>query len=510
MPRQRKPQNGGQRIWTGRVANTTTGSTTTQTVYRIPTGKRYGECDVLNYEVVWTAPIRVAIEWSNVYRVSLDEAALKNIIENYDNLDLSNVTLQTVNWDVTFEWKVTWNEFEWTAITAETISATSWDITNITSENVDADNIEADTSSLWAASADTLKAGVLTVSWASTFDWAVTMNDTLDVVGDTTMAKATITEWDIATLSSDNAEIETLAVTNGLTVTGWEHTDTITVGWNASVWGGLSVTWATSLTTLNTSDQAVLNSLIVNNNAVVRWATSTDTLNVNGTSSFGGNATFVGNVSVAWNQTVNGNGIFSNDISVAGDASIADDLSVTGWTHLSHAETTGSVAVGWSLRVTWAIDWANWASITGQLEADTARVWEIVSDEVRVNEWLYLTSWAVAPDFILQDEKGEAGGVAPLNACGKIDTQYLPNLWTAAWMKVWYWSFDNSNTAIINDEDITNDAFVDVSNYQDIIWDTEEIISEWKLTVISNKTETGSFKYIVVKPFSWQSGCECA
>ena len=52
MPRQRKPQNGGQRFGTGRVANTTTGSTTTQTVYRIPTGKKYGECDVLSYEVL--------------------------------------------------------------------------------------------------------------------------------------------------------------------------------------------------------------------------------------------------------------------------------------------------------------------------------------------------------------------------------------------------------------------------------------------------------------------------
>jgi hypothetical protein len=48
MPRQRKPQNSGVKFWTGRVANTTTGSTTTQTVYRIPTGKKYGECDVLN------------------------------------------------------------------------------------------------------------------------------------------------------------------------------------------------------------------------------------------------------------------------------------------------------------------------------------------------------------------------------------------------------------------------------------------------------------------------------
>ena len=115
MPRQRKPQNGGQRLWTGRVANTTTGSTTTQTVYRIPTRGAYGECEKLAYEVVWTSPIRVVIEGENVYRVSLDEAALKNIIENYENLDLSNVTLQTVNGNVEFTGSVTADgTFTWT------------------------------------------------------------------------------------------------------------------------------------------------------------------------------------------------------------------------------------------------------------------------------------------------------------------------------------------------------------------------------------------------------------
>lgn len=42
MPRQRKPQNGGTRLGTGRVANTTTGMPRLQTVYRIPS--RGGSC----------------------------------------------------------------------------------------------------------------------------------------------------------------------------------------------------------------------------------------------------------------------------------------------------------------------------------------------------------------------------------------------------------------------------------------------------------------------------------
>ena len=93
MPRQRKAQNGANRLWTGRVANTTTGSSTTQVVYKIPTWRRYWECEVLNYEVVWTSPVKVVIEWENVYRVSLDEKALQKMIENFEDFTLSNVTL---------------------------------------------------------------------------------------------------------------------------------------------------------------------------------------------------------------------------------------------------------------------------------------------------------------------------------------------------------------------------------------------------------------------------------
>ena len=50
MPRQRKAQNGAQRIGSGRVANTTT-TPQLQTVYRIPAWGKYWECEKLAYEV---------------------------------------------------------------------------------------------------------------------------------------------------------------------------------------------------------------------------------------------------------------------------------------------------------------------------------------------------------------------------------------------------------------------------------------------------------------------------
>jgi hypothetical protein len=43
---------------------------------------------------------------------------------------------------------------------------------------------------------------------------------------------------------------------------------------------------------------------------------------------------------------------------------------------------------------------------------------------------------------------------------------------------------------------------VAISNYSDIIWDLNEVINVWQLTVVSNQTETGSYKYIIVNPIS--------
>ena len=89
-----------------------------------------------------------------------------------------------------------------------------------------------------------------------------------------------------------------------------------------------------------------------------------------------------------------------------------------------------------------------------------------------------------------------------LNANGKVDPQYLPPVFTTAIVKMGTGVFSNSNTSTIVDEDITADSFVILSNYSDIIWDLNEVINVWQLTVVSNQTETGSYKYIIVNPIS--------
>lgn len=508
MPRQRKPQNGGQRLWTGRVANTTTGSTTTQTVYRIPTRGAYGECEKLAYEVVWTSPIRVNIEWENVYRVSLDEAALKQVIENYPELNLSNVTLETVNGDVTFTGKITaeWG-FEWD-LTAWTITAEDGTINTLTSTTATIDTLDATTSSLWAATAASLDTETLAVSWTSTLSWNVIAGSDLsvawdlsvtwaitaeDITANTSITTGTITAetWNITTVNSTNTNTWVLDVTWPSTFTGDVSTNNISSSWAAN----LSVV---------TIDSALYS----------EWSATLNTLTVNWATTLTGNASVWGNLSVTGNETITGNmtltwdGVFSNDVSVARnltvswDATVTDDLTVNGSTHLKTLETTGSASIAWNLSVDWSI--AGWSSLVveNQIESGSIVTTNTVTDNLTVNWNIALWNNATAPDFVLQSEKWQPNWVTPLDANWKVDPQYLPPVYTTAIVKMWTWVFSNSDTSVVVDADITADSFVAISNYSDIIWDLNEVINVGQLTVVSNQTETGSYKYIIVNPIS--------
>lgn len=534
MPRQRKPQNGGQRLGTWRVANTTTGSTTTQAVYRIPTWNRR-DCDVRNFEVTWTSPIVVAIEWENVYRISLDMAALENAIEGM-NLDLSNVTLQTVNWDVTFTGNITaeW-EFTWT-----TITATTWNITNLTAGDVTATTVDTNavTTVTLQTSWDTTVGWDLEVVGDTTLDstlsvtWNVTAGLDLSVSWAITSASITATNWNITNLTStdiaaDTITAETSIASNGtLSVDGTStlnevNATDVNASWNLSITGTSTFTGQVSAGDIVASGDASLNNLNVAWNEVVtgtlttNWATTLNSsLTVAGASTLGWNTSVAWNLSVAWNETVTWNstvtwdGIFSNDVTVgrnlnvSGDTTITDDLTVNGASHFKNLETTGSSTIGWTLRVDGAITAWNGIDVTGQVESDTMVTGSIVAENATINGNLVLGPDAQANQFVLQSEKWQPNGVAPLDANGQIDASYLPPVYTTAIVKMWVGVFSNSDTSVVVDADIKADSFVIISNYQDIVWDLNETINVWQLTVVSNQTETWSYKYIIVNALS--------
>ena len=505
MPRQRKPQNGGQRLGTGRVANTTTSSTEKlQTVYRIPTWRDYGSCEKLAYEVVWTSPIQVHIEWENVYRISLDSNALKNVIENYANLDLANVTLTTVNGNVTFTWNITadWT-FTWTTVDATTVNATDVNSTNVSTTNVSASSVSST-----LVSTDWLSAtGNATVGWTLTVTWNVSAGSDLSVSWTTTTNWLTATTWTVTTLNSTTWTITTLNSTT------W-NIDTVnatnTYTWTLDVTGPSHFTWDVSTNNISSTWAASLANVSVSSWLYVDGSTTLNTLTVNGAATMTSNASVWGNLSVTWNETITGNlsvtwdWIFSDDVSIAhdltvsGDATVTDDLTVNGSTHLKTLETTGSVSLGWNLSVDWSI--AGWSNLVveNQIESGSLVTTNITTDNITINWNIALWNDAVASDFVLQSEKGEANGVCPLDANGLVDPQYLPPVYTTAIVKMWTWVFSNSDTSVVVDADITADSFVIISNYSDIVWDLNEVINVGQLTVVSNQTETGSYKYIIV------------
>ena len=102
MPRTRKPQVARP---AGRVASTTTWATKnvpSPMVYRIPTGRRDYSCE---WKIVGSGVAPIHVRWidEHEFQVSINEAELRGKIENWENLDLSNVevTLSEVNWPVT-------------------------------------------------------------------------------------------------------------------------------------------------------------------------------------------------------------------------------------------------------------------------------------------------------------------------------------------------------------------------------------------------------------------------
>ena len=506
MPRQRKPQNGGTRLGTGRVANTTTSQAKLQTVYRIPTGRQ--SCDIncwTEIEILWTSPIRVSREWETIYRISLDESALETLIESM-NLDLSSVTLQTINGDVEFTGSITADgTFTGTTISATTVNATTGNIDSVIATDVSTATLEA--------SGNVSAGGNLTVTGTSTLTWNVSAGSdlsvawNLSVTWDTTTAGLTATTGSIDTLTSTDATITWLSATSGDITTLTSDGATL---WQLAVTGTSDFTGDVTVANITSTGNAALTSASVSDNLWVIWNTTLNTLTVNGAATLANNASIGGNLSVSGNETVTGNStvtgdaIFSSDVSIAEDltvswdATVTDDLIVNGSTHLKTLETTGSVSLGGNLSVDWSI--AGWSNLVvdGQIESGSLVTTNITTDNLTVNGNIALWNNATAPDFVLQDEKGAANGVAPLDANGLVDPQYLPPVYTTAIVKVGTGVFSNSDTSVVVDADITADSFVVISNYSDIVWDLNEVINVGQLTVVSNQTETWSYKYIIV------------
>lgn len=555
MPRTRKPQASQPSIqWRWRVANTTTSSL--PQVYRFWTWKVHTQCKWPTSSVTVEAPLHVQIVGDNVYHVTLNTQELANKLWQLENIDLSNVevTLWTVNWPITLNWNLDIESGTLAVDEAsiDTLNSLTWTISTLTSTDFTATNVDAnDVSTVTFATSSNATIGwTLWVTWATTLDstldvtWATTLWNNLSVAWNETVAGNSTITWNLTANSiiAPNGNIQSITSTS---ISTWslDASTSITTDWtlivewnstlanvtanNASIGWDLSVTWASIFTwdvstnNIYSSGNASLNDVTVAWNETIAWTLTTNwatllnnSLTVVGTATMGGNASIAWNLNVAWNSsttwtlsawgdttlwgklTVTDVSTFNNDVN------INDDLTVTGTSHLAWVETTGSVDITWTLRTSWAINAGNWVYVTWQVESDSVVTTNTVTDNLTVNWNIALWNSATAPDFVLQSEKGAANGVAPLDANGQIDAQYLPPVYTTAIVKMGTWTFSNSNTSVVVYADITADSAVLISNYQDIIWDLDETISIGQITVVSNQTETWSYKYLIVNPIS--------
>lgn len=446
-------------------------------------------------EFVWSLwdPIDWGVDASNVTFNSKDiqkrPASIKKVDEALEELmnmiEDSKSTIKSFSfalnedWE-TLEWTITYEDDSWTEYT-KTASINlknivewweSLTLNNITASSISSQSGSFDNATIWWLDVT----GDAVIQWNETVNWTVVMNSTLDVVW-----KATIYWWADITWNLNVLE-------DSETQEGWEiHSKSLETTEDATIGWDLSVTWDTN----------------ISGNVSTAWSASIWwALSVDSTATIWSDLTVWWDTTITWNTTIDWIITVTEDLNVWWDVTISDDLIVNGSTHLNTFETTGSGSIGWNLSVDWSI--AGWSSLVveNQIESGSIVTTNTVTDNLTVNGNIALWNNATAPDFILQDEKGAANGVAPLDANGLIDTQYLPPVYTTAIVKMWTGVFSNSNTSTVVDADITSDSFVIISNYQDIVWDLTETISVWQLTVASNTTETWSYKYIIVNSIS--------
>ena len=556
MPRQRKPQQRGVARAAGRVASTTTSKdlgNTNPTVYRIPTGWSRTECPAPLSEVGWVYPISVRREW-NVFYVSLPENNLKSVIEGMDSLDLSNVniSLSTINWPlqisggITTDGDITWQAINWTDANFTSVTATTWNITSITSTDITADTVSTgDLTATWTTTLGNTTVNNITANWNADVKWIMnvdgesTFKSNVSINGDATITGETNTETlsvndfaTIPTLTSTEITTDKLKVNDGAEVVGGlEVSDGLMVEWNTTLEKLLvqddvtfekdvTVEGTTNLKETNTENLNVSGNSIVNGNSTVSGdatiagnatvsqdllvagnSTTTGNSLVTGNSVVNGDSTVNGDTSINWETNLNGKVKANDDVSIDGNLEVKDDVVVDWTTTLKGAvEMKDDVEILGSAKINGSLSVDEDVNIAGNTKTKTLRAEEAVFDEVRINRSLDLGDDGVAPDFVLQKEKGQPNGVAPLDVNGKIPQEYLPDVFTTAIVKIGSGIFNNSDTAVVVDNAITANSYVNISNYSDIHGDVDEIINDGQITLVSNQVEVGSFRYIVVNP----------
>lgn len=340
---------------------------------------------------------------SSVKKVDQALETLMNMIEDSKSAIKSFTFTLNEDWE-TLEWNIVYEDDSWTEYT-KTASINLKDIVEwwqvLTLKDIIADSIEADewifesVQSWWL---DVTWNAV--IQWNETVNWTVVMNSTLDVAWKATINWWADITWDLNVLEDSEThegwEIhsKSLETTEDATI-GWD----LSVAWNETVTGTSTINWATTIN---------------NTLAVTGWTTLQDL-------TVWGNEIVTGTSTINWETTIN------NKLTVSDDIIANDDLTVSWNTSLNTLETSSSASVGWQLVVWWAATIQDALTVEWQINTETLRSDEIVTDELRVNTSLDLWPNGIAPDFVLQSEKNQPNGVAWLDENWLINASNMPD-----------------------------------------------------------------------------------
>lgn len=375
--------------WTSIVRNTRSMGTTPTTPSYTPVimpGRRRGACEkekIGLQRISAVSPVVATKVSDEEYKISLSFEALKEVMENFDELDLCgvNVKLCTVSWDtvfsgeVSFTNKMTANEAEIGTLNV-TDKATIQELEVIGTSTFDDEVLFKDTVTF----EDTINTnginntGTITSDTVTATDVNATNVNADDVQTKTITVseKATIAEEDVAVSNIQQANIENANI---------DRIETITIG-TATIEKAIIEDAEIEKEKVKDSE---IDNLVVNEKATVKGdlqvdgKTDVQELEVNG------KADFREDVKVYDDFYVSGDTVLNGDTKINGTLTVNGDE-----THNGDAVFNGDVQITWTLTA-------------DSLDIDIS-------------------------EYQKKDEKGVASGYASLDNTGKVPMSQLPNI----------------------------------------------------------------------------------
>lgn len=403
--------------------------------------------------------------WNELFGFPIDNCS-------YESIECTKTYIPLLNWDKD-------NEYMWTLV--EPYGEWTLDAANITFNTKDIQIWPVEVTRVDEALNHLAQAVIDSCSALQSFvfaldedgeslKWIITYRDDKweEYSKEATINLKDIIEW-FDELNLKDVKAESLEVS-------WEAV----FKWATSFEWDMEFEWDLTIEWKLTAEDAEINTLTVNDTLDSLWFTRVNEIESTGKAT-------LDSLEVQWNTVLDWN------LEVKESTTLDKELVVKWISTFKHAATFE--------------DWVSmlkWLHVYQDLQVDWAiNGWHATVQNLTVNWTLLLGNDAEAPDFILKAEKWQPNGVCPLWPDGIVPNQYLPAYIPNCTIHVWYWQFDWHWVCVISDPLVKPNSYVNISNYQDIVWDLTEIIWDGEIRITSNfEHEAWSIRYFCATPLS--------